>query len=424
MPKLCIINVVGLTPELVKQTTHIKKIGTATAWKSPVPAVTCTAQATMLTGLSPAEHGIVGNGWLYRDTQEVRFWQQMNSLIEGDLLYKGIKTAKMFWWFPLGADIDYYASPRPFYASDGSKAFGIVDKTECRLEEKLGPFPFHSFWGPGAGLPSSGWIARASALVMKEKEPDLTLVYLPHLDYDYQRFGPGNLDRLNEVDALVGLLKDSAKEIGAELIIVSEYGLVPVSKVVYLNRLFRERGWLAVRPGPFGEILQPQDSKVFAVCDHQVAHLYIKDVAKEEVKKAVLALDGVGDVQEPAELELNHPRSGELIALSEPEAWFAYPYWLDDKNKPDFATSVDIHRKPGYDPCELFLTSKARAAFCLLKKMLGLRYRFDVVPLDTSLVKGSHGLLTTGEKGPVIIGNNPPDAMKDFKNYVRESLGY
>jgi predicted AlkP superfamily pyrophosphatase or phosphodiesterase len=376
----------------------------------------------MLTGLPPSGHGIVGNGWLYRDTQEVRFWQQMNSLIEGEPLYKGIKTAKMFWWFPLGADVDYYATPRPFYASDGSKAFGIIDKTECRLEEKLGSFPFHSFWGPGAGLPSSDWIARASALVMEKKAPDLSLVYLPHLDYDYQRFGPGNLERLREVDKLVGLLNASAKKIGAELIIVSEYGLVPVSKAVYLNRLFRERGWLAVRPGPFGEILQPQDSKVFAVADHQVAHLYIKGVSKDEVKKAVLELEGVATVLNPEELELNHPRSGELIALSTSDSWFAYPYWLDDKQKPDFATSVDIHRKPGYDPCELFMSSKLRAGLCLLKKKLGLRYRFDVVPLDTSLIKGSHGLPVTGEKGAVIVGKNPPDDMKDFKNYIRELI--
>jgi predicted AlkP superfamily pyrophosphatase or phosphodiesterase len=422
MPKICVLNVIGLTPKLAAQAPRISALGKPQPWKSPLPAVTCTAQATMLTGMSPAQHGIVGNGWLFRDTGEVRFWQQSNALIQGEPFYKGFKTAKMFWWFNQGADVEWYATPKPHYGSDGSKQFGILDHTGCSLEAKLGPFPFPSFWGPKAGLPSSDWIARASALVLRQNKPDLTLVYLPHLDYEYQRVGPGGAQQLKEVDDAAGLVIDAAKEIGAKVVVVSEYGLVSVSKPVYLNQALRRAGWLAVRDGPYGEMLETFESKAFAVVDHQLAHLYIRGLPLDEVRQAVEKIDGVERVVEPKELELHHPRSGELIALAKPDAWFAYPYWLDDTRAPDFARTVDIHRKPGYDPCELFLTSAPKAAARLLQKKLGFRYRMDVIPLDASIVKGSHGLRPAPGDGPVIVGENPPDDMKGFKDYIRKQL--
>jgi len=422
MGKVCVINVVGLTPKLAAQAPKISSVGKPQPWRSPIPAVTCTAQATMLTGMAPSKHGIVGNGWLFRDTGDVRFWQQSNALIQGEPLYAGIKTAKMFWWFNQGAPVEWYATPKPHYGSDGSKQFGVIDRTGCGLEENLGPFPFPSFWGPKAGLPSSDWIARASALVLRQNKPDLTLVYLPHLDYEYQRVGPGNPTQVAEVDACAGLVIDAAREIGAKVVIVSEYGLVPVSRPVYLNQALRKMGWVAVRDGPYGEMLETFESRAFAVCDHQLAHLYVRNVPLEVVRKTVESLEGVDRVVEPAELELDHPRSGELIALAKPDAWFAYPYWLDEERAPDFARTVDIHRKPGYDPCELFLTSAPRAAARLLQKKLGFRYRMDVIPLDASLVKGSHGLRPAPEDGPLVIGENPPEDMKGFKAYVRNLL--
>jgi predicted AlkP superfamily pyrophosphatase or phosphodiesterase len=422
MGKVCVVNVVGLTPKLLAHAPKISAIGPARPWQSPIPAVTCTAQATMLTGMAPSKHGIVGNGWLFRDTGEVRLWQQSNALIQGEPLYSGVRTAKMFWWFNQGALVEWYATPKPHYGSDGSKQFGVIDRTGCALEEHLGPFPFPSFWGPRAGLPSSDWIARASALVLRKNKPDLTLVYLPHLDYDYQRVGPGDPKRVAEVDACAGLVIDAAREIGAKVVIVSEYGLVPVSRPVYLNRALRKMGWVAVRDGPYGEMLETFESRAFAVVDHQVAHLYIRNVPREVVRKTVESLDGVDRVLEPAELELDHPRSGELIVLAKPDAWFAYPYWLDDERAPDFARTVDIHRKPGYDPCELFMTSAPRAALRLLQKKLGLRYRMDVIPLDAALVKGSHGLRPTPEDGPLVVGDDPPDDMKGFKEYIRKLL--
>jgi predicted AlkP superfamily pyrophosphatase or phosphodiesterase len=423
MKRVCIINVVGLTPELIQHAPRIAAVGDARPWRSPLPAVTSTAQATMLTGLPPREHGIVGNGWLFRDTGEIRFWQQSNRLVQGEKFYEGFETAKMFWWYNQAAPVRWFATPKPYYGSDGSKAFGIIDKTDCRLEEELGKFPFFAFWGPAAGLPSSDWIARATARVLVQNQPQITLAYLPHLDYDYQRFSNRDPERVREVDACAGMVIDAAQSIGAEVIIVSEYGLVPVSKPVMINRALREAGLLEVRDGPYGEALMTFDSKAFAVVDHQLAHVYVNDeTAKQEVKRVVEAIDGVDQVVEPGDLELDHPRSGEWIALADPDAWFCYYYWLDDDRKPDFATSVDIHRKPGYDPCELFMTSKLRAGLRLLQKKLGMRYRMDVIPMEPERICGSHGLRPPAEQGPVIVGKAPPDDMRAFKDYVGQIL--
>lgn len=440
MQKICVINAVGLTQKLLSYAPSLASQGESKAWRSPVPAVTCTSQATMLTGLKPREHGIVANGWYFRDTAEIRFWQQSNSLIQCEKspglkslsekslsgkslsgkLYEGVETAKMFWWFNQNAPVRWSATPKPHYGCDGSKAFGILDRTDCQLEQSLGAFPFASFWGPNAGLPSTDWIARATARVMRKNRPQLTLTYLPHLDYDFQRFSEPSMERVKELDQAASIVIDAAQDIGAKVIVVSEYGLVPVSRTIAINRELRKAGWLTVRNGPYGEQLMPGESKVFAVVDHQVAHIYIQDPGMQnEVKSFLESLDGIDRVVFPEAIDLDHPRSGELIALAKPDAWFNYYFWLDDRNAPDYARTIDIHRKPGYDPAELFMTSMPRAMFRLAQKKLGFRYRMDVIPLDTSLVRGSHGLGVTGQDGPLIIGPNPPEGMCEFKTYIR-----
>jgi predicted AlkP superfamily pyrophosphatase or phosphodiesterase len=419
MKKICIINVVGLTTKLLPYAPHLASVGQAKPWRSPLPAVTCTSQATMLTGLSPREHGIVGNGWYFRDTNEIRFWQQSNSLIQGAKLYEGMRTAKMFWWFNMNAPVEWSATPKPHYGSDGSKVFDILDRTDCRLQQRLGPFPFQAFWGPMAGLPSSQWIAKASSLVIREKQPELTLVYLPHLDYDFQRYETPSMDRVREVDACAAEVIEAARSIHAEIVVVSEYGLVPVKRSVSINQHLRKQGWLVIRDGPFGEMLMPGESLAFAVVDHQLAHIYVNEPSMiQEVQAFLKSIQGIDDVVYPEVVELDHSRSGELIALSSSDSWFDYRYWLDDKRAPDFARTVDIHRKPGYDPVELFMTSKARAMFRLMQKKIGLRYRMDVIPLDPTLVKGSHGLRPSPEDGPLIIGPAPPSDMREFKAYI------
>ena len=425
MTKVCVINVVGLTPDLLEFAPNISQLGTACPWTAPYPAVTCTSQATMLTGLRPSQHGIVGNGWYFRDTAEIRFWQQSNSLIQHDgLVYDGIETAKLFWWFNQHAPVRWSVTPKPHYGCDGSKVFDVLDQTECDLKNRLGPFPFFSFWGPNAGLPATDWIAKATALVLRKNAPELTLTYLPHLDYDFQRFNEPDMERIVEVDRCAGIVIDAAQSIGAIPIVVSEYGLVPVQKSVSINRALRQAGWLSVRNGPFGEVLLPGDSKAFAVVDHQVAHVYVREPSMlEEVRILVQSLDGVANVVHPSQLDLAHPRSGEWIVLADEDAWFNYYYWLDDAMAPDFARTVDIHRKPGYDPVELFMTSKVRAIARLAQKKLGFRYKMDVIPLDAGLVRGSHGLRPTPQKGPMIIGPGAPNDMLLFKDYVRSLLG-
>lgn len=440
MAPLLLLNAVGLTPRLLPSAPRLQALANA-GWLRPlhevVPAVTCTAQATLLTGQTPERHGIVANGWLWRDTGEVRFWQQSNRLIQATPLYvtarrraaeagQAFRCAKLFWWFNQGAAVEISVTPKPYYGADGNKAFGITGTPaglSDDLERKLGPFPFPSFWGPMAGQPCTQWIARCAAEILQRERPDLTLVYLPHLDYDPQRFGPQGCDmaRLTgELDAACAPLLDAARAAGARVWVVSEYGHVQVSRAVLPNRALREAGLLEVRPGPFGENLDTFTSRAFAVCDHQLAHVYVADDAdRPRVRDVLLGLKGVArvfDGEERAEVSLRHERSGELIALADADAWFAYPFWLDDRQAPDYARTVDIHRKPGFDPCELFfdprlLWPKGRALRRLVQKKLGFRTLFDVVPLDTRLVRGSHGLpATVVADRPLLIGEGPaPD---------------
>jgi predicted AlkP superfamily pyrophosphatase or phosphodiesterase len=435
---LVILNAVGLTPRLLPFAPRLQAIAAA-GWMRPLrdvlPSVTCTAQATLLTGVPPSKHGIVANGWLWRETGEVRFWLQSNRLIQAEPLYQTaarrakrrgqpFRCAKLFWWFNQGAAVEISVTPKPYYGADGNKAFGIhgtpLGLTE-RLETQLGPFPFASFWGPMAGLPCTDWIARCAATVLRDERPDLTLVYLPHLDYDPQRLGPDNCDMkklVGELDAACVPLLDAARAVGARIWIVSEYGHVPVSRPIYLNRALRKADLLSVRPGPFGEAPDLFNCRAFAVCDHQLAHVYVPDADdRMRVRDVLAAIPGVARVytgDERAAIELDHARSGDLIVLSDPDAWFAYPFWLDERNAPDYARTVDIHRKPGYDPCELFFDPKlrwpkVRAARRLLQKKLGFRYLMDVIPLDAALVRGSHGLIAPHpNEGPLLIADETP----------------
>jgi predicted AlkP superfamily pyrophosphatase or phosphodiesterase len=439
---LVLINAVGLTRKLLADAPRLRQLaerGWVRSLHEIVPAVTCTAQATILTGRLPREHGIVANGWFFRDTAEIRFWQQSNTLIQAEPFYvtarrlargRGVpfRVAKLFWWFNQGADVDISVTPKPYYGADGNKAFGISGTPDglcSRLEQDLGTFPFHSFWGPSAGLPSTQWIARSAAAVLTSDRPELCLVYLPHLDYDPQRFGPSRCEMarlVRELDDACAPICDAAAAIGARVWVVSEYGHGDVSRPVLLNRALRKSGLLSVRLGPFGEMLDPFGSQAFAVCDHQVAHVYLRrtdDVVLEKVRELLAGLPGVERVlagDERSQIGIDHARSGDLVVLAQTDSWFAYPYWLDDCLAPDFARTVDIHRKPGYDPCELFfdphlLWPKGRALRRLVQKRLGFRTLFDVVPLDPALVQGSHGVPALhADNRPVLIGDGEAPA--------------
>jgi predicted AlkP superfamily pyrophosphatase or phosphodiesterase len=445
MPPLLLLDAVGLTSRLLPHAPRLHALLAAGAWLRPlhevVPAVTCTSQAAMLTGVGAERHGIVGNGWLFRDTMEVRFWQQSNRLLQAEPLYRTARRrarargrpfscGKLFWWFNQGADVDVSVTPKPYYGADGSKAFGITglpDGLTGQLEAELGPFPFFTFWGPGAGRPCTQWIARCAAWVLRRRRPDLLLVYLPHLDYDPQRFGPAGCDLphlVKQLDDACAPLLDAARAEGARVWVVGEYGHVQVGRVVEPNRVLRKAGLLSVRRGPFGEMLETFTSRAFAVCDHQLAHVYVREAQDVPAVRDLLApLPGVARApvgDERAEFGLSHERAGEVVLLSERDAWFAYPFWLDDTLAPDYARTVDIHRKPGYDPCELFLDPKllwptGRVIRRLIQKKLGFRTLFDVVPLDPTLVKGSHGL-PAGDPldRPLLLGDGPAPAQGEL----------
>ena len=453
---LVVINVVGLTLEhLGPNTPHISRLaqtGFARPMGTVLPAVTCTAQSTLLTGLLPREHGIVANGWYFRDLAEVWLWRQSNRLVQGERIYEAGRrrdpcytTAKLFWWYNMYAPVEWSLTPRPSYPADGRKVpdtYSHPEELRDRLQQKLGTFPLFNFWGPAADIRSTRWIADASVEVFNEYSPSLTLVYLPHLDYNLQRFGPDDpriAEDLRLVDAEAGKLIDSALARGAEVVVLSEYAITAVDQPVHINRVLREAGYLAVRREPLGwESLDCGASRAFAVADHQVAHVYVQrpqdTVPVADLLRRVDGIEQVLDRRAQAAFGLDHQRSGELVAVAAPRSWFTYYFWLDDALAPDYARTVDIHRKPGYDPVELFLDPrlkhpKLRIARRLAQKRLGFRYYMDVIGLDARIVRGSHGRLpTTGREaseGPVFIcSSRTPErdmiAMTDVKHLLLE----
>ena len=394
------------------------------SFKPAFPAVTCTAQSSYLTGKSVGEHGIVGNGWYDREAAEVKFWKQSNHLVKGEKVWEkqDLTCAKMFWWYNMYSTADFSATPRPLYPADGRKFFDIHTQPMTMREsikDDLGAFPFPSFWGPKAGIPSSDWIAKSARWIEEKEKPGLNLVYLPHLDYGLQKFGPGAPEMAAEYSAIDDVtcdLIDFLESQGVEVLVLSEYGISKVSKAVHLNRVFREKGWIQVKDELGLETLDCGGCKAFAVADHQVAHIYINDpTIEKEVRETVLALDGVESIREADDLwgtgtSIGKERGGDFVAVSAPEAWFTYYYWHDDAKAPDFARCIDIHRKPGYDPVELFLDPEikfpiAKIGSFLIKKKLGFRGLMDVIPLDADLVKGSHGRDEVPEdEQPVAIG--------------------
>ncbi|HTL16170.1 MAG TPA: alkaline phosphatase family protein [Patescibacteria group bacterium] len=425
MRRTAVINVVGLSESLLGENTPrlntFRQKGSLCRIGPAFPAVTCTAQATYLTGLTPAEHGIVANGWYDRELAEVHFWKQSNRLVHGKKLWESLREtdrkftcAQLFWWYNMYSSADWSITPRPMYPADGRKLFDIYAwpyQVRTEIKRELGEFPFAGFWGPAAGVNSpqgppevvSRWIAEAAKWIERKFSPSLNLIYLPHLDYNLQRRGPGHPsigDDLRRIDSIVGDLMEFFQARSVQVIVLSEYGISQVHSVVHPNRLFREQGWVAIKEELGRELLDYGASRVFAVADHQVAHIYCKDPTLLSAVRSLLERqDGIAEVltlEMMQERGLNHARAGDLIAVANEGSWFSYYYWQDDARAPDFARTVDIHRKPGYDPVELFLDPeiplvRAKIGWRLLQKRLGLRMLMDVIPLNAGLVKGSHG---------------------------------
>jgi predicted AlkP superfamily pyrophosphatase or phosphodiesterase len=422
---LLVLDVVGLTPRLLPHMPNLRSLARE-GFQAPLdtvfPAVTCSVQSTFLTGLLPREHGIVGNGWYFRDLGEVFLWRQHNALVHGEKLWHapGLRVANICWWYAMGAATDLTVTPRPIYHADGRKSpdcYTVPPSLHDELTSRLGDFPLFQYWGPTASLASSEWIIAAARHILATHQPDVTLVYVPHLDYDLQRYGPDSSQATvaaREVDAALAPLLNAARAHGTTVLALSEYGITAARRPVDVNRALRRAGLLNVYTQGGMEYLDPWTSRAFAVADHQVAHVYLRDPADLPRVRAVLTeLSGVDEVLDragQAALGVDHERAGELVAIAEPDAWFTYYYWLSDDRAPDFARTVEIHRKPGYDPAELFLDSgaKLRAAAALARKKLGLRYTMRVVPLDPSRVRGSHGRLPDrDEDAPVLLCSDP-----------------
>jgi predicted AlkP superfamily pyrophosphatase or phosphodiesterase len=428
-----VVNVVGLTQRLLgADTPHLARLAAAGGVRpltTITPAVTCSVQATLLTGLLPRDHGIVANGWYFRDLAEVWLWRQSNRLVAGEPVWEAARRrdpactcANMFWWYNMYSTADIGVTPRPMYPADGRKipdCYAAPAELRDELTRLLGPFPLFSFWGPATNISSSAWIVRSALHVRRTRQPTLTLIYLPHLDYGLQRLGPDDpalAADLRAVDELCGEILEDARRDGARVVVLSEYGITRVDRSIDINRALRRAGYLAVREEMGREQFDAGASAAFAVADHQIAH--VCGARKEripEVKALIAALPGVEhvfDAETKHEAGLDHERSGELVALSDASSWFTYYHWLDDDRAPDFARTVEIHRKPGYDPVELFLDPAIRVpqlavGWRLLKRRLGFRTLMDVIPLDASLVKGSHGRLTDDPRdGPLLISSD------------------
>jgi predicted AlkP superfamily pyrophosphatase or phosphodiesterase len=436
--RTAIINVVGLsdsclgsnTPRLNEFIARNRKALITPAF----PAVTCTAQSNYVTGRPPREHGVVANGWYNRELAEVQFWKQSNHVVHGAKVWDELRSlspnftcAKLFWWYNMYSTADYSVTPRPIYPADGRKVFDIYTHPfdiRAEMKKDLGEFPFPAFWGPAAGADGkfkadqvSRWIAESAKWIESRYHPTLSLVYLPHLDYNLQRLGPLHPEIRNDlrrIDTIVGDLIAFLETNGVRVVVVSEYGISPVSNPVHLNRIFREKGWLTIKDELGLELLDAGASKAFAVADHQIAHVYVNDRSiLGEVRSTLEKVRGVEKIlgaEEQRAGRIDHGRAGDLIAISSENAWFTYYYWLDDAKAPDFARTVDIHRKPGYDPVELFLDPSIRMPILkigskLLRKKLGFRILMDVIPLDATLVNGSHGRTPSNKSEyPILIG--------------------
>ncbi|NIJ45532.1 putative AlkP superfamily pyrophosphatase or phosphodiesterase [Wenyingzhuangia heitensis] len=431
MNKTVVINIVGLSSALLKHkelflTQWIKKRNVSKI-KPVLPAVTCAAQSTYLTGKWPNEHGIIANGWYFKEQSEVMLWKQSNHLVEAPKIWDVAKSknaaftsSNMFWWYNMYSNADYNVTPRPQYRADGQKkpdCYSKPGELRDQLQSKLGTFPLFHFWGPNTSIKATKWIADASKLVFEWHQPTLQLIYLPHLDYVLQKTNEEQtiLKNLQELDVVFKDLVAFYEANNVEIIVLSEYGIAPVKAPFHINRLLRENNLLQIREENGLELLDAGESAAFAVSDHQIAHVYVKDKSKIDFLKKLLAdcpeIDLVLDSKDQKKYHINHKRSGDLVVVAKQDYWFTYYYWLDDKKAPDFARNVDIHKKPGYDPVEMFTDPKkkmmtARIIFKILKKKLGFRSMLDIIPLDATLVKGSHGAVNIEEDYyPLIIQN-------------------
>ncbi len=370
------------------------------------PCVTSCVQASLLTGTPPGVHGVIANGFYHRDRQEVEFWVGHNDVIFGEQIWDAIRRRRPGFtsaaWHAQNikdAAADFIVTPAPIHEPDGKMKLWCYSKPDGlyqQLLDAMGHFPLQHYWGPLSNIESTKWILNAAVWLAEKHHPNLHWVYVPHLDYAAQKFGPNDPQSQNALKELDQYLADFARRITAlsgeaVFLIAGEYALTDIEGIVYPNRLLREAGLLNVREESGREYLDFKNSSAFAMVDHQLAHIYLTGDQSRERKRADLTIvdlfknvRGVAAVyagDDRAQIGMNHPRSGDVILVCDDARWLAYYWWFDDAAAPPFARTVDIHRKPGYDPVELFFDPVARG-----------------IPLNADLVKGSHGVPATESK--------------------------
>ncbi len=430
MPHLVLLSIPNLRRQDLPLMPRLRALvagGEQAALVPSFPCVTCSVQASMTTGQAPDQHGVIANGFYWRDKGEVEMWTAWNDAILSpqiwDLLSQHDPNIKSAVWFPLlskGAEADFICTPAPIHNPDGSESLWCYTcPTEMygELRDALGHFPLKHFWGPLANIKSTAWIVDSAIHCAKKEQPNFFYIYLPHLDYAAQKFGPDSpqaeqsVRELDEtIERLVEGFTAAYTEVTSEnepltWLVASEYTIVPVDHVVYPNRVLREAGWLTLREQADGEYLDPANSRAFAMVDHQLSHIFVKDrdaAAAEQVAKLFRGHEGIAEVlvgPQKARYELDHERSGDVILVSTPNSWQAYYWWLQDDRAPGFARTVDIHRKPGYDPVELHFDPATRS-----------------IPLNANLVKGSHGVPENDPETRGVILSSRPNVLR------RESL--
>lgn len=422
---IIVINVVGLehrhlNSDLTPNISALAEKGESAKMEPVFPSVTCTVQASILSGRYPSEHGIIANGLYDRSSHSVSFWEQPSALVQRERVWDtlknkspGVKTAVLFWQNTMFVNSDIVITPRPLHMGDGSMIQWCYSKPAGYYEEisrTIGDFNLATYWGPMASHRSSEWIGKAAEYTLEKSRPNLMFVYIPHVDYSAQRFGPNSnqaRDDLKKADSIVGDIVEKTSKLGTsdetEFMVISEYAFNDVSGAVPLNVKLREAGLLDIRTIGGKEYIDFELSRAFAMVDHQVAHIYIKDGFADKTQKVLEDLPEVEKVltkKEQKGLKIDNERSGELIAISTKDKWFSYYWWDEAQKAPPFAGTVDIHRKPGYDPLELFYDREKNS-----------------IPFDTNMIKGSHGRpanLDTGEGLACYVSNRKSGLTKNL----------
>ena len=237
------------------------------------PALTCCVQASFRTAAAPGRHGMIANGLYDRALAKPLFWEQSARLVEGPRIWdalraQGRKAGLLFWQQSLGESADVILSPRPIHKHHGGMIQDCYSQPAdlyARLSAKIGrPFDLMRYWGPLAGFKSSEWIAEAAQEVMRDPAlaPDLLLAYLPHLDYDLQRFGPDSPQAFQSLEKIYTLLSNlwkTAAETGYEILIFGDYAIeTAAGAVLPLTSRIMQRP----QPGGPGGGRGPEDRRV------------------------------------------------------------------------------------------------------------------------------------------------------------------